>query len=161
LTVSDRSTRPDPSAAFLDLYKLTVEMADRISARRATANSFFLTLHAALVTLIGFVRPTQTDTKTHQVDTFGVVYVAIGGLVLAATWWVLLRSFRDLNRAKFKVIGDMEARLPAEPFNDEWKYLKGDPVPWWRKRYAELGTVERFVPFVFAAIYVAAIIRFT
>jgi hypothetical protein len=161
LTASDRSSRPEPSATFLDLYKLTVEMADRISARRATANSFFLTLHAALVSLIGFVKPADVDKTTHKVDAFGVVYIAIGGLVLAGTWWLLLRSFRDLNRAKFKVIADMESRLPTEPFNDEWKYLKGDPVPWWRRRYAELGTVERFVPFIFAAIYVAAIIRFS
>jgi hypothetical protein len=28
---------------YLELYKLAVEMADRISARRATANRFFLT----------------------------------------------------------------------------------------------------------------------
>ena len=88
--------------------------------------------------------------------------MALAGIILAVTWWALLRSFRDLNRAKFSVIGDMEKQLPAEPFNDEWKYLrKNDPIPRWRRRYAEQGTVERFVPWVFGAIYVAAIIRFT
>lgn len=29
---------------YLDLYKLAVEMADRVSARRTTANTFFLTV---------------------------------------------------------------------------------------------------------------------
>jgi len=38
-------------------------------------------------------------------------------------------------------------------FSDEWKYLKMDPIPGWRGRYAELGTVERIVPWVFATLY--------
>ena len=33
----------------LEQYKLYVEMADRISARRSTANTFFLTLNTLLV----------------------------------------------------------------------------------------------------------------
>lgn len=169
----DRATR-DPSLVFLELYKLTVEMADRVSARRGTANNFFFTLHAALVAIIGFVRPMKSpdagDPSTtaaavppavKQVDTFGLIYVAVAGLVLAAAWWILLKSYRDLNRAKFSVIGRMENMLPAEPFSDEWQVLKADPVKKWRKRYAEFSTIERVVPVVFAAIYAAAIIRFS
>lgn len=137
-------------------------MADRVSARRATANSFFITLNVALVALIGFVRPSVAPDAGHNetLDRFGLVYISIAGVVLAAAWWVLLRSFRDLNRAKFKVISEMEKTLPVEPFNDEWKHLRADPIPPWRRRYAELSTVERVVPLVFIAIYVAAIIRF-
>ena len=147
-------------ASYLELYKLAVEMADRVSARRGTANGFFLTLHAGLIAVIGFVRPTQTSGKKQHIDTFGPIYVAVGGLVLAAAWWLTLKSYRDLNRAKFTVINKMETGLPAQPFNDEWASLKGDAVKKWRPRYAELGTIERVVPLIFAAIYVAAIIRF-
>jgi hypothetical protein len=171
--VSDDRASRQPSPVFLELYRLTVEMADRVSARRGTANSFFFTLHAALVAIIGFVRPMKSSTvddasttaaaspAVEQVDTFGLIYVAFAGLVLATAWWVLLKSYRDLNRAKFSVIGDMEKMLPAEPFNDEWEVLKADPVKKWRRRYAEFSTVERVVPVVFGAIYAAAIIRFS
>lgn len=69
-----------------------------------------------------------------------------------------LRSYRDLNRAKFDVILELEKRLPVQIFGDEWKSLKRDEVKWWRGRYAEQGTVERVVPFVFMAIYVAAVV---
>jgi hypothetical protein len=156
--VSERETRPEPSAAFLDLYNLTVEMADRTSARRATANTFFVTLHSALVALLGFVRP---STSKGDVDGFGVAFIGLAGIIFAVTWWALLRSFRDLNRAKFAVIGEMERQLPAEPFNDEWKHLrKHEPLSFWKRGYAELGTVERVVPWVFAVIYLAAIIRY-
>jgi hypothetical protein len=38
----------------LELYKLAVEMADRVSSRRGMANSFFLTVQTAMVTVLGF-----------------------------------------------------------------------------------------------------------
>ena len=44
-------------------------------------------------------------------DTFGIVLVSIVGLVLSAAWWLLLRSYRDLNEAKFRVILAMEKEL--------------------------------------------------
>src|SRR6188508_1735478 len=40
-------------AAILEQYKLYVELTDRISARRGLANTFFLTLHGAILTVIG------------------------------------------------------------------------------------------------------------
>src|SRR5256885_4461010 len=39
---------------FLEQYKLYVEMADRISSRRLTANSFFLTINSAIIALGGY-----------------------------------------------------------------------------------------------------------
>ena len=50
----------------------------------------------------------------------------------------------------------MEKQLPAAPFTDEGEWLRRDPVRRWRGRYAEFSTLERVVPAVFAAIYVAA-----
>ena len=73
---------------------------------------------------------------------------------MSACWWLQLRSYRDLNRAKFAVIIEVEKQLPVRVFTDEWQSLKTDPIKTWRQRYAELGTVERVVPWVFAALYV-------
>ena len=39
----------------LDQYKLYVEMADRISSRRLTANSFFLSLNSILIAFLSYV----------------------------------------------------------------------------------------------------------
>jgi hypothetical protein len=38
---------------YVELYKLAVEMADRISARRGLANSFFLTANTGVVAVLG------------------------------------------------------------------------------------------------------------
>ncbi len=81
---------------------------------------------------------------------------AVAGVVIAGSWWLLLRSYRDLNTAKFKVINAIETEhLPLKLFAEEWQYLKRDPVRSWRQRYAELGQVERVVPLIFALLYAA------
>ncbi len=73
------------------------------------------------------------------------------------TWWALLRYYRRLNRAKFVVINEMEAALPAQPYTREWAEL------WARfsrqNRHREASMVEQVVPFVFAAIYVVLPLR--
>lgn len=137
----------------LELYKLAVEMADRVSARRGTANAFFLTLNTALVGLAGLSGETA-GAALISIAGYRVPVLALTGLVLAAAWWLLLRSYRDLNEAKFKVINAIEEDLVAHPFRDEWRYLKEDPVKPLRKRYAELGVLEQLVPAAFAVLYV-------
>lgn len=134
---------------LLDLYRLSVEMADRISARRGQANQFYLTLQSSLLgvpAVFGLVGGNHLSPLT------GTLLAVVGGMT-SITWWLQLRSYRDLNRAKFEVINAMEDKyLAVKPFSDEWAYLKKDPVPRWRSRYAELGTVERIVPIVFLAV---------
>ncbi|MFI6850029.1 hypothetical protein OG535_40050 [Kitasatospora sp. NBC_00085] len=141
---------PEPARPpeLLELYKLAVEMADRVSARRGTANAFFLSVQTALVTVVGFGIP-----RLEEAAWWAVLAVTIAGLTLSVAWWLQLRSYRDLNTAKFKVINQLENSLPVKIFADEWTYLKEDPIPAGRKRYAELGLSERLVPWVFAGVY--------
>ncbi len=145
---------------LLDLYKMAAEFADRISARRATANAFFLTLNSALLAAVGLVQPAEAAaTGGHPADRFGLVLLSIAGFVLSLTWWMLLRSYRRLNAAKFKVILELERRLPAAPFSDEWRHLEAQTSRWPWGRYVELGQAERVVPLVYAVVYVAAAIH--
>jgi hypothetical protein len=130
---------------FFELYELAVEMADRISARRAVANSFFLTVNTALATLAG-------------AGAFGW-YAAAAGIVVAVSWWAVLRSYRHLNAAKFRVILAMEERLPMQVFGQEWVHLTTEGGRPASRRYRELGSVERIVPWVFVAIYGVELVR--
>lgn len=128
-------------------------MADRISARRALANTFFVTVNTGLIALIG--------SRSFP------WYVGATGVVLSVVWWALLKSYRDLNAAKYDVIHAMEDRLPVHVYRDEWTVLKREPVKFalqrstlksWVAQYRELGSVERFVPWVFAVLYVIAVV---
>lgn len=137
-------------------YKLAVEMADRVSARRATANSFFFSVQAGLAVALGAFA-VNTGTKDNPTpDRFVLTLAAIAGVLIAFSWWMMLRSYRDLNSAKFAVINKLEAEhLQVHLFKDEWQHLKQDPVKSWRNRYAELGQIERLVPLLFAVLYAA------
>jgi hypothetical protein len=150
VTASPQKDSTSPSEV-LDFYKLAVEMADRVSARRGQANQFYLTLQT---TLLGV--PAIFDfLGGKEFDPLRATLLAVIGAITSATWWLQLRSYRDLNRAKFDVINRIEREhLVVHPFNEEWISLKEDPLPRWRGRYAELGTVERFVPLAFLVLEV-------
>ncbi len=130
---------------MLEQYRLTVEMSDRLSARRASANSFFVTLNAALLT---------------AAEALDLKVAAWLGVALAATWWLLLRSYRRLNAAKWVAIDELERELPRRPFAVEWQQFKRDPLE--RRfllRYAELTIVEQTVPAVVALLYVLVFVQ--
>lgn len=90
----------------------------------------------------------------------GLILASVGGLAFAGVWFLMLLRYRDLNKAKFEVIHELEKSLPAQPYTREQAKLERANPRWWRPQFAELGTIERLVPLVFAAIYAGAIIRF-
>lgn len=140
----DRSLTTDQR---LELHRFLVEMADRVSVRRGNANAFYASGQTLLVGLFASFGDRAPE-ATHAA-------VALAGIVLSGVWFLHLRSYRDLNRAKFEVICDLERSLSVKPFTDEDRHLGKDRLKWWKRRYAELGTVERIVPFIFAALHVA------
>jgi hypothetical protein len=139
---------PGEDPRVLELYKTAVEMADRVSARRATANAFFLTAQSALVAVVGLATPALL-----KVSWWTALAVSLAGVTLSASWWLQLRSYRDLNRAKFVVINAIEEDLPVKVFSDEWAAIQREPGGR-KRRYLQLGTTERLVPFIFAVLYV-------
>jgi len=85
-TESDREEQAEAVIAaaelppnYFELYKLAVEMADRISARRGIANSFFSICEHRLAALLG-----GTDLRW---------YVAAAGIAFCFTWLGLLKSY--------------------------------------------------------------------
>ncbi|MES9905500.1 MAG: hypothetical protein ABW168_22835 [Sedimenticola sp.] len=129
---------------LIEQYKIYVEMADRISQRRGATNTFFLTFNTAIVAaLAGFYQHVPSRVSI-------AVYIAAS--IMAITWAVLLRSYRNLNTAKFQVIGELEKRLPANMFFEaEWKAL-GEGLDY--RKYIPLSVVETAVPSVFFLIYI-------
>src|ERR1039458_2690790 len=105
----------DDTSTILELYKTAVEMADRLSARRAGANTFFLTLNTALAAVVGIVssaRKPPPHGNLPSFDGFGLAATAVAGCIFATVWWLLLRYYRRLSAAKWGVINRLEERLP-------------------------------------------------
>ncbi|WP_439428078.1 RipA family octameric membrane protein [Micromonospora sp. LA-10] len=133
-------------AAILDQYKMYVEMADRISARRGLTNTFFLTLNTLILTTAGVLWKDR--------PTVAVWHLSIPAVVLVlqcAAWFWLLRSYRQLNSGKYIIIGVLEQRLPASPYwRGEWKALGEGRDP---SRYWPLTYLEKWIPVSFAGLY--------
>ena len=135
-------------STVLEQYRLYVEMADRVSARRGLANSFFLTLNTGIFTLVVAVGKTPPERAPWWLM---IPLVAI--LSQCFAWFYLVRSYRLLNSAKYQVVGALEERLPASPF---WR------AEWWalgegtdRSRYWPLSHIEQWIPLLFAVAYVS------
>ncbi|MGY2082277.1 RipA family octameric membrane protein [Blastococcus sp. SYSU DS0539] len=149
-TESYAQHREKYQAAVLEQYRLYVEMADRISARRALANTFFLSLNTAVLVLIGvFWR------KPPEAAVLLLALPLAFLLALCLAWFWLVRSYRQLNAGKFVVIAALEQRLPASPWQGEWHALgRGDD----RAKYWPLTHVEPWVPGIYAGAYVAGFV---
>jgi hypothetical protein len=137
--------------AILQQYKLYVEMADRISGRRALANTFFLTLNTSIFTVFGVAlleKPVVTQWR--------LVIPLAALLAECAAWFYLVRSYRQLNTAKYKVVGALEERLPASPYlKAEWTALgEGKDT----SKYWPLTHLEQWIPVLFGVIYFAGFI---
>lgn len=150
------STDDNYQSAVLEQYKLCVEMADRVSSRRNLANTFFLTVNSAVgATFVGLSGSGHLTAVSFWSTLVGVVIL----LAECAAWFVIVRSYRQLNSAKYAVIGAFEERLPAYAYSRaEWRAL-GEGQDW--RRYMPLSHVEQWVPIIFATTYLLVFIALT
>jgi hypothetical protein len=132
---------------ILDIYKIYIEMADRISNRRQNANSFFLTINSAIIGFGGYVKTSKLNDNNW--------IIALAGIVLCYVWYRLIRSYKDLNTGKYKVIHEIERHLPISPFDMEWELIgKGKNS----KLYLPFTRVESKIPIVFGIIHLITIL---
>lgn len=135
-------------AERLEIYKLLVEMADRVSQRRQAANSFYLSVNTLLVGGSAYLGTLQPNARN-------IVVIAVAGIAICALWLRNIWSYKTLNDAKFAVIHEVEENLVAKPFHDEWAKLnpKGDG-----KRHTPFHKVESVVPWIFIGVYVVQVL---
>jgi hypothetical protein len=138
---------------LLEQYKLYVQMADKISERRQSANSFFLTVNTALIAFLGLVASPNVGGDAGVAASPPlpwVLVVSAAGVALCYSWFRLVRSYKDLNSGKFKVVHAIESRLPASPYDAEWEAVGRGEDP---MLYLPFTHVEIWIPWVFAALY--------
>ena len=142
---------PSYSAALVEQYRLYVDMADRVSARRAMTNTFFLTLNTAVFTAIGVLWKDRPSAPV-----WFLVFPLIAVVAQCLAWYFLVRSYRQLNGAKYVVVGALEERLPASPYwRAEWRAVGEGRDP---ARYWPFTHLEQWVPILFALTYIGAFV---
>ena len=128
---------------LLEIYKLHAQLADRVSQRREGANRLYVSVLAGMVTFLAVsirfgVGDLPSDVMLQSAGVFGAL--------LSFSWFVVLRSYRQLNSGKFKALHDLETQLAYPVFTTEWELL--------RDRYWQLTVVETGLPCIFCTLFV-------
>lgn len=137
---------------LFDLYRLHAELADRVSQRREGANRLFVSLLTGLmVFLAALLRLGTGDLGANAV----MFFFGIAGVMLSAAWFVVIRSYRQLNTGKFEALHELEQHMPYAFFQREWELLReGRDF----RRYWRLTVVETSLPIIFLLLFLAVIV---
>lgn len=137
---------------LLEIYKLHSELADRVSQRREGANRLYVSLLVGLVVFLAALL--RFGIGDGPVKLVMCSTGAIGAL-LSVSWYVVIRSYRQLNSGKFKALHELEGRLAYPFFVREWELLaEGKDIG----RYWKLTIVETFLPIIFCALFLGLMI---
>ena len=130
---------------ILDQYLAYVQTTAETSRTRLQTNAFFLTLNTALVAGIAVM---LFESRSAFLLATGFIGL-LAGMVLSVVWMRIIKSYRAINSAKFKVIGDMEERLPASPvWRAEWRALQASD-----SGYKPVTQIETVIPTIVIATY--------
>lgn len=137
---------------LLEIYKLHSELADRVSQRREGANRLFVSLLTGILILLAAILRFGAGAVP-----VWVVLLAVGvlGVSLSASWYIVIRSYRQLNAGKFDALHELEGKLAYPFFKREWELLEEGKN---RSKYWRLTVVETFLPVVFGVFSLVSIL---
>ena len=146
MEANNNNNMADNRHTILELYKLHVEMADRVSHRRGIANNLFIVIHTSIILVSGLT------IKYFEQFKIPLLIVMALGIALALIWKELILSYKKLNNAKFKVINKIEEdHFPIQPYVDEYDYYTKD-------KRKDFFIIEKRIPIVLVAVYIVAIV---
>lgn len=125
-------------------YRLFVDSAEKTSERRSKLNSFFIAVHTLFLSVLSLI-----DSIIYEYSE----PVCIFGCILALLWWYMLSNYRSLNSAKFKIIQEIEKRLPLNLYSEEWSIYKTSKRWYNPNRYLSFSRLEMILPWLLIIIY--------
>ena len=130
------------NAHLLEQYKLYVQSAENVSARRLTSNRYLLTLSAAILALYGLL-DANFDLE------WTALVIPVVGIAVSLVWCAIIKSYANMNRVKFKIIHELEEHLPASIYKREWHLAEEGRG----ETYQEVTKIESSVPYLFASLH--------
>ena len=137
---------------LLEIYKLHAELADRVSQRREGANRLYVSLLVGLMLFAAAILRFGTNGVSVDMVLFGA---GVLGSILAVSWYIVIRSYRQLNTGKFNALQDMERHLAYPFLTKEWGLL-GEGKK--RGRYWRLTVVETALPSALFLLFIGLVI---
>ena len=134
------------TADLLEQYKLYVQSAEHVSARRLASSRLLLALNAGLAALYG-VRPADFESGW-------AMTVPVLGIAVSLLWSRIIRSHKELNRVKFELIHEIERHLPAALYTCEWRLAEQGRG----RSYRAVTDIERWLPWIFLVLHIVHLI---
>lgn len=132
-------------------YKLMVEMADRVSERRAQSNKFYISIISSIFVFSSLISLLEIETDYLLMSFF---LIASLNIILCFIWIITIDSYKKLNKAKYKVIQQMEDSLEFKCYQIEEGYLNDI-------KYIQFTKIEKYIPYVFILLNLILIISIT
>jgi hypothetical protein len=133
---------------YVEQYRIYLHVFNSTVERRQKANEFFLGLNTAIMAFLGYIEAKDGVSAPNAPIIFTLVPII--GVALCYSWYLIIHSYTQLNRAKFKVIHRLESKLPATLFKTEWRILgMGKDT----KKYQPMSHIEKVVPLIFIVLY--------
>ena len=130
---------------YLEQYRIYIHVFNSTAERRQKSNEFFLGINTAIMAVLGYI-----ETKGLAESSVIFTVVPFIGIIICNSWRQMILSYRQLARAKFKVIHRLETKLPIALFETEWDLLgRGKDS----KKYYPVSRVEKNVPLIFILLY--------
>ena len=141
----------DEKQELVEIYKLHAELADSVSKQRGTTNRFYTLILSGLAVLFFDFLQRENGVPIELL----MVGFGLFGMLLASAWYIVIRSYRQLNSGKFKALHELEEKLAYPFFKREWNLLAEGRE---QKTYWRLTVVETFVPTIFFVCFTALLI---
>lgn len=119
------------SIELIELYKIYVDTTSKTSETRMKINAFFVSINTIIIGSSSYVNP-------------GLLLFF--GICINCLWIELIKSYRDLNNAKFKVIHGMEQQLCCKCFKQEEEIYK-------TIKRQSITNIEKRLPYLIMGLY--------
>lgn len=137
---------PAPESLVIEQYKAKLTDLGNLGTRQTAMTTYYVSILSALLGVLAF-----KDRPLCQVDGAIVLSVCVPGALVSLLWFTGIAFFRELFRAKIRVLEAIEKQLPLQTFAQEFQMMKE------RGRGSWLY-FERLVPIVFAVTFAGIVV---
>ncbi len=104
---------------LFEQYKLYTEQKDKYTDRTFLINRFYMIMLPFLIVLIFAF-------KDVLIGRLSIILIfSVLGMLFCALWWINIDTYNILIKMKLsKVVEELEKKLPAQPFQMEFKAIK-------------------------------------
>lgn len=125
---------------LLQQYLKYIDSIEQTTNNRTKLNTLFTSLNSLLFVSFNLVKESAPSNYINV--SFGIL-----GILLCIAWIINIKSFKQLNKIKFKVLCEIENKLSANIYDYEWSLLKNE------YSYFRQNKAQQLIPILFIIVF--------